>query len=565
MAKLRSIPAAWRKLFKLIPGYDPVGTAAPGEWFDAESAQKACAFFPACLQHIEGTFAGSPFELGDWQRAIVGSLFGWKRADGSRRFREALIGVGRGNGKTPLAAGICLYMLFCDGEPGAQIYGAAADVPQAGLLYRHAVGMIHREPELDSRCEVRDSLRSVSLRSDPASVYRVVSSDAGGKHGYTPHLVIADELHAWEGRLLMEAFETGFAKAGRRQPLLLHITTRDFDRPSVCNEKWDYAQKVRDGIIADSAFLPALYELGDDDDWRDEKTWRKANPNIGVSVDAGALRRAVEKAKADPAYENSVRRLHFNQRTEQDLRVVPMEAWDQCFETFTAADLRGQRCFAGLDLASTDDLCSLGLVFPAPDGTDCCRVLSYSWCPAERVAVRTQKRIPYHTWQREGWLTATTGNVTDYGVIREDICRLRDAMGLQIVEISFDAWGAAQLVQDLQDRDGFTLVRTPQSLMQLSAPTKEYLRRIKSGRIRHNGNPLLRWANSNMAVHYQGRLQAAADTEDILDKVPIMPSKQNSSDKIDPAVAVILAFKSMIAHPEEYGVSRYESAGLVTI
>lgn len=559
------ISKKWQKLFGLLPDYDPVATAAPGEWFDAREAERHCEFFGECLQHIEGTMAGQPFTLEPWEQAFIGCLFGWKRADGTRRYREALLGIPRGNGKTPISAGICCDFLLCDNEPGAQIYGAAADVPQASLLYRHAVGMIRREPQLEDRCEIHDSYRSITLKDDPASVYRVVSSDAGGKHGYNPHLVLADELHAWEGRALMEAFESAFAKKGRRQPLLLHITTRDFDRPSVCNEKWAYAEQVLDGVVQDSAFLPVIYAADDDDDWTAESTWEKANPNIDVSVDRVSLRRMCEKAKQNPALENTFKRLHLNMRTEQDMRVIPLDAWDDCADSFTLADMRGMRCFAGLDLASTEDLCSLGLVFPMPTegDTDNCRVLSFSWCPEERVKVRTQKRVPYDRWAREDWLFATAGEQTDYHVIESFIVDLRDRHGIDVAEISFDGWNAAQITQNLMEKHGFVVVKTPQSLTQLSAPTKEFLRRIKSGRLRHNRNPVLRWAASNMAVHYSGKLQIGSDLDDILDKVPIMPSKQASADKIDPVAALVLAFKSLIAHPDDWGNSVYEREGLV--
>lgn len=563
----RRVSAKWRKLFALLPGYDPVATAAPGERFDEAEAEKAIAFFKECLKHIEGSFASHPFELRPWQRAVVGALFGWRRQDGTRRYREAFLGVPRGNGKTPLSAGICNYLLFCDNEPGAQIFSAAADVPQAALLYRHAKGMIQQEPELETRCDIHESFKSITLKADAASVYRVVSSDAGGKHGLNPHAVVCDEIHAWQGRDLMDAFTSAFAKKGRRQPLLIHITTRDFDRPSICNEKWDYAERVRNGITNDSAFLPVLYQMEDGDDWTAEETWAKCNPNIDVTVDRESLRRECEKAKAIPAYQNTFIRLHLNGKTEQDMRVIPMDDWDSCTinenpQAFID-NLRGRTCFGGLDLASTSDLCSFALVFPGED--DLLDVLSWSWCPEERVKVRAKKRVDYDVWARQGWLIPTVGNETDYRVIREDINRFRDEYGFEIAEISYDAWGAAQLVQDLAEVDGFNMVKTPQTLSQMSPPTKEFLRRVKGHKLRVLRNPLLRWAASNMAVHYSGKLQMDADLDDIIDKLPIMPSKQASADKIDPVAAVILGVKSMIAHPDEWGTSVYETRGVLVL
>jgi phage terminase large subunit-like protein len=168
--------------------------------------------------------------------------------------------------------------------------------------------------------------------------------------------------------------------------------------------------------------------------------------------------------------------------------------------------------------------------------------------------------VPYQAWAREGFLTATVGNQTDYNVIEREIVALRDVHGLNIAEISFDGWNAAQITSTLAETYGFAMIKTPQSLMQMSAPTKEFLRRIKGGTLKHPRNPLLRWAASNAAVHYSGKLQMDADLETILDKVPIMFSKQSSGDKIDPVCAVALAFKSMIAHPDQWGTSVYASA-----
>lgn len=553
------VPAKWQKLFKLLPGYDPIATAAPGEWFEVKAAEEVIAFFSECLKHIEGQFAGQPFLLQPWQQAVIGCMFGWKRPDGTRRYREVFMGIPRGCGKTPLAAGICNYCLFCDGERGAQIYSVASDVPQAALLFRHASGMIRQEPELESRCEIRDSYRSIVLKNDAASAYRVISSEPGGKHGFVPHLVVCDEVHAWQGREVMDEITSAFAKKSRLQPLLVHITTRDYDRESVCNEKWEYAEQVRSGNIPDSTFLPVLYQADQDDDWTQPSTWEKANPSIDITVDRKALERECQKAQATPGYENVFKRLHLNMKTEQDMRVIPMASWDMGEETFTTEDLRGMKCFGGLDLASTEDLCSFALVFPMEN--EDCRVLSWSWCPEEKVKDRTQKRFPYRTWCEQEWLTATTGNQVDYRVIRDDICRFRDEMGFDILEISFDGWNAAQIVQDLMEHDGFAMVKTPQSLSQLSAPTKEFLRRVKAGKLKHQANPLLRWSASNLAVHYSGKLQMSANLEDILDKVPIMPSKQSSADKIDPITAIVLGFKSMIAHPDDWGTSVYDRVG----
>lgn len=537
--------ADWRKLQRLIPGYDPYATAAPGQRFDPDAADRVCGFF-SCLHHIEGMFAGTPFVLEPWQRAVTGCLFGWKNGDGSRRFREAFVLVPRGNGKTPWAAGICLFCLFCDREPGAQIYSAAADVPQAALLYRHAKNMIAGDDKLESLCTVHDSFRSVTLKSDPASAYRVVSSDAGGKHGQNPHLVICDELHAWQGRELMDAFQSGFAKRGRRQPLLLHLTTADYDRESVCNEKQLYAEKVRDGIIEDSTFLPVLYAAGKDDDWKAESTWQKANPNYGVTVDPRALARECQKAIDMPSYENSFKRFHLNIRTEQANRWLQMDRWDACGGEIDLAALAGRPCYAGLDLSSTTDVTALVLLFPQ-DGN---AVLPFFWIPGEGAEAREHRdRVPYTTWARQGFIEMTDGNRIDYRWVRSRINELSRKYDVRM--IGFDPWNAQTFSDQLKDEDGLPIVEFRQGYQSMNEPSKAFEVLVASGDLIHGGNPVLRWMASNVSV----RTDPAGN---------IKPDKERSTERIDGIVALVMAVGCANAYGSQ-GTSIYEREALLSI
>jgi phage terminase large subunit-like protein len=562
--------AALEKILRLIPAYDPWALAGES-WLDHEAADRAIQFFPTCLKHVEGAMAGKPLALQAWQQAIIGNLFGWKRKDDQgrtvRRYRECLLYIARKNGKTVLAAGICLYVLFLDGEAGAQIYGAAADSEQAGYLYRQARGMVERNPDLLARAVIYggDNHRAIVLREDNNSVYRVISSEAATKHGGNAHLILFDELHAQETRDLYDVLTTSMSSQNRAQPLLVEMTTADYDRPSICNEVHRRALAVRDnkGDPAkpgfDSAFLPAIWEAGAEDDWTAEATWRKANPNLGISVSLETLRRECQKAKENPAYENTFRRLHLNQVTQQDVRIVPMDAWDACGGPIDLEALKGRPCYGGLDLASTNDLASLALVFPGDSAEDAYTVLSWSWCPEFRVKSRAEQRIPYDVWVRLNHLEATAGNQVDYAAIEERVRSL--AAIYELREIGFDGWNAAQITQNLA-ASGVAMVKVPSTLNHLSAPTKEFLRRIKSGRIRHDGNPLLRWAASNVAAHYSGKVQHEGDIDELLDKVPIMLSKQKSTDKIDPMTSIVLAINRVIAHPDDAGRSVYETRGL---
>jgi len=323
----------WETVLGLVPGYDPWATA--GECtFDAPEADRAVGFFAECLTHVKGEWAGRPFVLAPWEQAIVGNLFGWKRPDGTRRYREALVYVPRKQGKTLMAAGLALYVLFCDGEPGSECYCAAADRDQAKLLWDVAKHEVLASPVLSGACRVYQN--SIAVESMGSS-FKAISADAKTKHGYNSQLVVVDELHAQTDRELVDVLLT--STGARRQPLVVYLTTADFERESVCNEKHAYATKVRDGVIPDPSFLPVVFEAKESDDWTDPEVWRRVNPNIGVSLSLDYLERECRRARETPAYQNTFKRLHLNMKTQADVAWLDVARWDACRESFRAEDL----------------------------------------------------------------------------------------------------------------------------------------------------------------------------------------------------------------------------------
>ncbi len=396
-------------------GPDPRDTGfrpAPGSRslpFDPKAANRALEFFETKLRHVEGAVAGKPFKLERWQQAIVANLFGWLRKDDFgrtvRRFREAFFYVPRKNGKSPLAAGIALYGLFMDNEPGAQIVLAASKRDQAALLFRHCRGMVEREPTLSEAAQVFGGIgqRAIVLRADSAAGLKVISSEAGGEHGGNVSLAIVDELHAQPNRDLVDVIQTSMASANRAQPLLIHITTADFARESICNEKHEYACRVRDGQLPDAAFLPVVYEAHRDSNWTDPEVQAAANPNIGVSVSREYLARECARAQETPTYENTFKRLHLNMKTEVDVRWLPMDKWDaggsddpMGWRTEALAELAGESCMGGLDLSTTTDVTAFVLAFRR--GTTYI-ALPFFWLPSESAHQRERRdRVPYVNW-----------------------------------------------------------------------------------------------------------------------------------------------------------------------
>lgn len=538
------------KTLQLIPGYDPFATAGDA-WLDVEAAIKAIGFFHDCLQHIEGAVAGQPFILEPWQQAIIGNLFGWKRKDAKgrtvRRYREALIFVPRKNGKTPLVAGIGLYSLFSDPERGQQNYIAASTREQAGLMFRHCRGMVEQEDELHQRCRIYGGNapggQSQSIvREDRGSFLKIISADVRvGQHGKNANLVLVDELHEQPTRDLIDSLRTAMASANKPQPLMVYATTSDYEREgSICNEVHDYACQVRDGIIEAQRFLPVIYEATKQDDWTDRSTWVKANPNIGISVSEEYLIDECKRARDNPALENTFKRMHLNVRTEQCKRMIPMDQWDACGEAFDPVMLLGRRCYAGLDLATVNDLAALVLVFPPNDDCDLYYCLPFFWCPAANAANRERlHKVPYLTWQRQGFLELTEGNSIDYRYIRKRINELAGQYDIQ--EVPFDPYNASHLATELEEEDGFLMVPFRQGMLSMNEPTKFLLRLLLDGKLRHGGNPVLRWMASNAA----GETDTAEN---------IKPNKEASGEKIDGIVALIMGLGRAFVQVEQEDV-----------
>lgn len=508
-----------------IPGYDPFA-GADGFGFDAEAADRAVGFFSDCLTFTLAEWRGRPFVLQPWQSAIIRALFGWKRANGTRRYRECLIYIGRKNGKTELVAGLGCLLAFADGEPGSQVICAGSTRDQARLCFNAARRMVQNGETLSSWCKI---YQHAIEAPESGSHLRVISAEAHSQHGGNLHGIIIDELHAQPNRELVDVLTT--STGSRRQPLVIHVTTADFDRPSICNEKYDYACKVRDGVVEDPEFLPVIYEVPLDCEWTDESHWPLANPNLGVSISLEYLRRECRKARETPTYENTFRRLHLNQRTQQDVRWLRLEDWDACpSDQIEPASLAGRTCYAGLDLSTTQDITAFVLVFPESDGA--ITVLPYFWVPEDGARLREKRdRAPYLTWGRQGLVTLTPGNVVDYECVKRDIDQL--CKTYRVTEIAVDRWNATQIVTQLQ-QGGKKICLFGQGFKDLSAPAKDLERLIVSRALRHGGNPVLRW----MASHVAAETDAAGN---------IKPSKNRSTERIDGIVAMIMALGLLAA------------------
>ena len=528
-----------------IQGYDPTRTAGDC-YFDEEAAIKKLESWESVFQFVEGEKAGQPFVLEGWQKIIVWNAYGWKRPGGLRRYRIIWIFVPRKNGKTCLGSAFINDGLFFDTEPMSQIYTAAADIEQASLVWNHVTQMIRHEEEMKKRCVIYTSSKTI-LTLDHRARFKVLSHDADTKHGTNTQLAVIDEVHAHQSRRLIDVLMTSVGS--RREPLLIFITTADYDRPSICNELLKYARNVRDnpGDEArpgyDASFLPVIYETPADADWKSPDVWRAANPNLGVSIKEEAIRQECQRAMESPAYENTFKRLHLNMPTEQAVRLVAMDDWDKCARTIQPETLLGKACFGALDLSSTTDISSLVLFFPEPKAALC-----WFWIPKENAEKRELRdRVPYLTWARQKFLAMTEGNVIDYTFIRRRINEVSKQYDLR--GLAFDPWNARHLAQQLQDEDGIQVVEFSQNFQSMNEPCKALMAMILRHDLQHFGNPVLRWMAANIA--------GKSDAKD-----NIMFDKKNSADRIDGMVALAMAVGLSLRMPLGIKKSVYDTKGL---
>ena len=475
------------------------------------------------LTHTKGSFAGQGFNLRPWQRRLVRQIFK-KRKSGLRQYRTALLMLPRKNGKTELAAAVALYGLLADGEAGAEVYSAAADRDQAGLVFGVAAQMVRNNPELDAACYIVESQKRIVHRAS-GSVYRAISAEAYSKHGFNSSIVIYDELHAAQDRRLYDVLSTSMG--ARTQPLFLVISTAGYDRHSILWELYAHAKKVLENPSLDPTFLPLLYEAPIDADWTDRQVWKAANPALGDFRSLEDLEILAKRAQEIPAQENTFRRLYLNQWTEQAQRWIQMPAWDAC-KGETPLLHRRRRLYVGLDLSTTKDLTALVGVLPDATGFD---VIAQFFVPEESIKDRSLRdRVPYEQWRRDGHLVATPGPTVDYDAIRRTLVTWTQAYDLHVC--AYDPWNATDLVQRLEKQDGVTCVPIRQGFAALSAPTKSLETAILSKRLRHDGQPVLRWCVGNVAVE-----QDSAGN--------LKPSKVLSTERIDGVVALIMAVDVM--------------------
>lgn len=524
-----------------------------GARFDPERVDRILKVF-GLLRHTQGQWAGRPLTPDPWQIAyILAPVYGWVRqndvGDWVRIIRTQYVELPRKNGKTTLAGGQACYLTCADGEAGAQVIAAAAGKDQARYCFDPIKTIAEKSPALAPHVKV---LRDRIIHGRSGSYFTVVSSLADLIHGANLHAGVIDELHVHKTPDLVEAITTG--TGARAQPMIIIITTADDGKPAtVYAHTRARVEQLARGALKDPSVYGVIWGADPKDDPHAESTWIKANPGYGISPTREFMISASAKAASSPADLASFQRLHLGLRTKQVTKYITLTAWDRnAGPRIDEKLLAGRPCFGGLDLASTSDITALAWLFPADDGTY--DAIWRLWIPEDNLEALDKRTADAATgWVRDGWLTTTPGNVTDYDWIKAQI--IKDAEVFDVRDIAYDRWNSSQMVNDLVAED-MPMSPIGQGYASLSAPTKELQRLLLAGSrttpvLRHGGNPVLRWMVDNLVV----QIDAAGN---------VKPDKGKAADKIDGVPALVNALERTM-RTEVPGDSIYEERGLIIL
>jgi phage terminase large subunit-like protein len=509
--------------------------------FKPKTAQAYITFFQRAIRHTVGEWDGKPFDPLPWQQFILWNLYGWFREDGTRRFNYAYITVARKNGKTTLMAGCALAALFFDQEKAAEVYFAATKKDQAKIGFDEAQRMVSISPPL--RKHLRAGKHDIKAPTLSARC-TYLSSERDTLDGLNIHFAGIDEYHAHPTDGVANVLRSGMQ--ARRNPLHLTITTAGFNRESPCYEMQKTCKEILDGVKHDDAQFALIYELDEDDDWTDSSTWIKANPSLGVALRPQLLESQLQQAiNLGGSREVEFKTKHLNKWVTASKTWIQDEIWSA---NERQEDLTGRICWGGLDLASVSDMTALVMVYPDGEGY---HVRGHYFMPSDTID-NILDREPSHIYRTFLDLPnfhVTDGNVTDYAAIRRLVSGVMnrpdgqevDGSSLmhsyQIEKIAFDRYNSTQIAIDLVD-DGVPLTPFGQGFVSMSSPTKQLEVLVRTGKVWHDGDPVLRWALGNVELKMDPAGNIKAD-------------KQKSGGKIDPIVAMVMGIGEHMKTPQE--------------
>ena len=507
-------------------------------YFDYEQAYKYIKFV-AMLRHTAGEFAGKNFQLLPFQvKFIAQSLCVKSIETKKRRYKTAILHVPRKQGKSELMGALINLMYFIDKEIAKEIYCIAAETTQAQIVYNVATSMLRQTNYFEKFVNIYRSTKTVESKGEFRDILRVLSSQAGTKDGLRCNVLISDEAHAYRDDSLFKVVEESMVS--RTEPITFMISTAGYNLEGFYYQKLEYARKVNKGIIKDDSMFAMIFEA-DPKKWKDEQEWIKANPALGYGVKIENLRDLFIKACHSGEEEVSFKTKFLNIWTNSSETFIPDHTWQENMGKITDSELSSYPCYGGLDLSSVSDLTSFYLIFDAGDKLI---IRGKNYLPEENIRKKAKNdEVPYQSWERDGFLTLTHGNVINYDWIQADIEKACEMYNVKM--IAYDRWNSSQLVTKLTDKK-VPLATMGMGFASMNAPCKEFEKRALEKKFLTD-DPVLRWAISNIIVVRDPAGNIKFD-------------KGRGKSKIDPAVALVMALGAYIPFMNKKTV--YEERGM---
>lgn len=512
-------------------------------YFSVARAEHACSFIEF-LPHIKGKLAsaGKLLELEPWQCFILCNIFGWlKKKSNTRRFRKVYIEIPRKNGKTMLGSGISLYCGIADYEEGAEVYMAASTHSQALICFNEARAMVSKDQELCRHFGVEYNSQAIFIPTTNTKIKALPKDNHGTLDGLNVHCGIVDELHAHQTPATWNALVTG--TGAREQPLIVAITTAGFNRAAICYEQRTYTKKLLEGVFEDDSYFGIIYTIDEGDDWTDPEVWEKANPNLGISINKENFAAECLEAQNQVTKQNFFLTKHLNVWVGANTAWMDMQKWDKCADPeLKEKDLKNLECFVAVDLASAKDFCAVAKVYRERKNDEKGEEQTYYYVFVEHfineAAIELTKVEEVKVWAQQDLINVNDGEETDQRRVQEYVEQLSELIKPKM--IGFDRYQAVMMMQNLQEKRIRNVYTCSQQLQAMSAPMKEMEAAILSGRLKHNGDPVLTWMMSNVIAKM-----------DSYDNIKPNRDKNAPQQKIDGVVATIMAIgMSMTQKPK---------------
>lgn len=504
--------------------------------FDIDRAMRPIVFVETFCRQSKGD-TGAPLKLQLFQKAAIQAIYGFVDKKGIRRYNEVLWILARKNGKSTVLSALGLYMMLGDNEGGSEVDCVASKKDQAKIVFNEARNMVVQSPWLAKYIRKRKT----DMYSDyNFGVFQPLASDSNTLDGLNPHCGIIDELHSIKDRNIYDVVKQGMTS--RRQPILFMITTSGYNRESIYDTMYEYAEKVLAGDINDEHFLPLIYELDKTEEWTDPKMWIKANPGLGTIKSRKALSDNVERAKVDASFRPTVLTKDFNCKS------VTADSWltyDQLYNpaTFTMDDVRNTYAIGGCDLSATTDLTCATLLIRKPND-ETIYVLQQYFLPEDRVdavEVTSSKEAPYRKWADRGLLTLCKGSMVNYSDVTAWYIRMRDEYGIDLWRLGYDRALAGYWADDMAANFGQSVMeKVAQGAFTWTAPMKELGAMLTDKKINYNANPMLAWCLSNTGVKSAGTVES------------IQPVKIQTARRIDGMVSLLNAYTIYVKYRDDY-------------